>query len=152
SVHFTVTPRTQLSMASVRPDGAPAAYSGGASLPYASGSPVDLGSAGPDISANGRYVVFHSGATDLVPGTPGGRTPISRRGRLTQTTALVSVDAQGTQHSGYAYDPNISADGRHVCFTYVPAGNDAWGYGIAVGLGQILVKDMVTGALTLVTH
>jgi hypothetical protein len=152
SAHFTVTPRTQLSMASVQPNGMPAAYSGGASLPYASGSSVNLGSAGPDISANGRYVVFHSGSVDLVPNTQGGRTHIFRRDLLTQTTELVSVDAQGTQNSGYAYDPNISADGRHVCFTYVPAGNDAWGYSNAAGLGEILVKDMVTGALTLVTH
>jgi hypothetical protein len=106
---------------SVTPAGLPAAYSGAASLPYRSGSPLDLGSGGPDISADGRYVVFHSGALDLVPGTEGGRTHIFRRDLLTQKTELVSVDAspERVQNGGYAYDPNVSADGRYVCFTYV---------------------------------
>ena len=151
TVAATPTP-TNLSVVSVRPDGAPAAYSGAASLPYPSGSSVSLGSAGPDISADGRYVVFHSGALDLVPGTKEGGTHIFRRDLETGKTELVSVSEQGMQNDGYAYDPNVSADGRFVCFTHVPTPTDPLGYGYAAGIGQVLVKDMVTGALTLVTH
>src|SRR5262249_13850388 len=86
------------------------------------------------------------------PGSQGGTTHIFRRDLQTGTSNLVSVNALGVQNTGYAYDPNVSANGRFVCFTYVPTGNDAWGYGNAAGLGQILVKDMSAGTLTLVTH
>ena len=141
--------------ASVRPDGALAVHDPAARGPYPSGSSVDLGSGVPDISADGRYVVFHSGAVDLVPGTLSGRTHIFRRDLQTNTTRLVSVNEEGVQNGGCVQDPSVSDDGRHVCFTYGPIENDPWGI-IAPGdgnpRGQILVKNMQTGQLVHATQ
>jgi Tol biopolymer transport system component len=53
----------------------------------------DIGS----ISADGRYVVFSSGATNLVAGDLNGKTDVFRWDRLTGETRLVTVTADGVQ-------------------------------------------------------
>lgn len=75
----------------------------------------------PSISADGRYVAFSSGATNLVPGDTNGYDDVFVRDRLTHRTTLVSVASSGAQANGSsAYPfigaPSISADGRYVAF------------------------------------
>jgi uncharacterized repeat protein (TIGR01451 family) len=64
------------------------------------------------VSADGRYVVFSSAATNL---TSGGVTGIFIRDRQAGMTTLVSVDANG-QPFPLAQSPAISAGGRYVVF------------------------------------
>jgi len=75
------------------------------------------GSSGePAISSDGRYVAFHSLATNLVQTDDNGYRDVFVYDRQTGTVELVSVSdylAQGDHVSGR---PAISADGRYVVF------------------------------------
>jgi Tol biopolymer transport system component len=70
----------------------------------------------PSISADGRFVAFSSGASNIVPGDTNITYDIFVRDRLTNTTTLVSVDSAGNQGNTDSNNPSISADGRFVAF------------------------------------
>lgn len=74
------------------------------------------GGSTPGISANGRYVVFASGADNLVSGDTNGKTDIFVKDLMTNTTTRVSTASDGTQGNNGSYFPAISADGRYVAF------------------------------------
>ena len=69
------------------------------------------------VSADGRFVVFQSKASNLVPGDVNNRRDTFIHDRVTGTTQLVSVASGGTQanagHGGYLA---VSADGRFAAF------------------------------------
>jgi Tol biopolymer transport system component len=71
----------------------------------------------PSISADGRYVVFHSFASNLVGGDTNRAFDVFVRDRQSGTTERVSVATGGAQGNGDSYSPSISADGRYVTFT-----------------------------------
>jgi Tol biopolymer transport system component len=79
-------------------------------------------SATPDVSGNGRFVAFGSGATNLVAGDTNGVEDIFVRDRLAGTTERVSVESGGQQLSESSIEPAISGDGRFVVFRAVLAG------------------------------
>jgi Ca2+-binding RTX toxin-like protein len=88
-------------------------------------TPISVDSAGnlgnrnslfSSISADGRFVAFSSGATNLVPGDTNNRDDIFVRDTLTNTTTRVSVDSAGNQADEISSTPSISADGRFVVF------------------------------------
>ena len=81
-----------------------------------SGAQADSDSYSPAISADGRYVAFVSGATDLVPGDANRHTDIFVRDLTADRTVRVSVDVSGVEGNGDSFDPAISADGRYVAF------------------------------------
>lgn len=62
----------------------------------------------PDISADGRYVVFPSGASNLVFGDSNGFTDVFVRDRKAGTTERVSVASDGTQANGASFRSNIT--------------------------------------------
>jgi Tol biopolymer transport system component len=68
------------------------------------------------ITPNGRYVVFGSQATNLVPGDTNGFLDIFVRDREAGTTERVSVSSAGAQGDMHSFHPTISADGRYVSF------------------------------------
>lgn len=72
----------------------------------------------PSISADGRFVVFESHATNLVSGVSPTRSyaDIYRHDLQTHTTLLVSVDNSGLLGNGSSFRPSASADGRLVAF------------------------------------
>ncbi len=77
----------------------------------------------PSISADGRYIAFASGATNLVPGDTNGALDIFVRdtciGVLSgcaPSTARISVALDGTQGNKDSFRPMISAGGRFVVF------------------------------------
>lgn len=71
----------------------------------------------PVVSANGRFVAFHSFAFNLVPNDFNGRRDVFVRDLQTGTTTLVSVKISGTgTGNGTSQKPTISADGRYVAF------------------------------------
>jgi Tol biopolymer transport system component len=75
------------------------------------------GSRRPALSGDGRFVVFDSGATDLVPGDTNGLMDIFVHDRLTGQTARVNVSAGGAQATGGdSSTPALAADGRFVAF------------------------------------
>ena len=80
------------------------------------GDEADNSSSLPAINANGRYVVFASRATNLVPGDTNGVQDIFVRDTTMATTSRVSVATSGTQANGQSSLPTISADGVFVAF------------------------------------
>ncbi|MFZ1428178.1 MAG: hypothetical protein WAS21_15555 [Geminicoccaceae bacterium] len=81
------------------------------------GSQANGSSYGSAISANGRYVVFASNATNLVSGDTNGSQDIFVRDRKTGTTSRVSVGTRGRQANGGSFAGIVSADGRFVVFS-----------------------------------
>lgn len=111
------------------------------------GTQADAFSLLPDISADGRYVGFSSGATNLVPGDTNGRSDVFVRDRSTGKTERVSVASGAVQADGSSRDPAISADGRFVAFdsdgtNLVPGDTN--------GHVDVFVRDRQTGTTEMV--
>lgn len=69
------------------------------------------------ISADGRFVVFVSAATNLVPGGSNGQWGMFVRDRKAGTTQRVCLGPRGALPDWYSEWPTISADGRTIAFT-----------------------------------
>lgn len=91
----------------------------------ADGVPADLPSAGPHVSADGRFVAFWSEATNLVPDDTNGTMDVFVKDTVDGTVQRVSVDDEGREFAGdgisgsdvgRSYPTSISADGRYVLF------------------------------------
>ena len=82
------------------------------------GLEADSYSFGPAASADGRYVVFQSNATNLLGpgGDTNGQDDIFLHDRQTGTTERVSVGPGGLQANGVSSRSSVSADGRFVAF------------------------------------
>ena len=74
----------------------------------------------PTISTNGRFVVFESAATNLVPGDTNGALDVFVRDRAMGTTRRVSVSSGGKQGNSGSGGAGIavSAGGRFVAFEF----------------------------------
>lgn len=110
----------------------------------ASGDQGNSSSAEPSISGDGRYLVFRSGASDLVPGDTNGRYDVFVKDLLTGAITRVSTDASGDQANGDSGQASISDDGRYVAFTsyasnLVPGDTN--------NVYDVFVKDLLTGAI-----
>ena len=75
------------------------------------------GSSAEGISADGRYVVFRSIASNLVPGDTNGAEDIFIHDRQTAQTTRVSVGSGARQANASSTSAAMSADGRYVAFT-----------------------------------
>jgi Tol biopolymer transport system component len=115
--------------------------SSGAQADYGADLPSPPGAV---VSADGRYVAFFSGATNLVPGDTNGTWDVFVRDRLNGTTERVSVDSSGAQGNGFSgsYGIAISADGRYVVFES-RASNLVTGD--TNGVGDIFLRDRLNG-------
>jgi Tol biopolymer transport system component len=100
------------------------------------------------VSADGRYVVFASAASNLVRGDTNGRVDVFVRDRGRGVTRRVSVSSherQGNRDSGRTGSdavPVISADGRYVAFVS-KASNLV--KGDTNGVQDVFVRDQATG-------
>jgi Tol biopolymer transport system component len=97
------------------------------------------------MSADGRYVVFTSEASNLVPGDTNKATDVFVHDLQTGQTTRVSVSSSGAQAHGFSGDGRISADGRFVVFdsyarNLVPHDRN--------GGQDVFVHDLVTGKTT----
>ncbi|WP_413612357.1 hypothetical protein [Bdellovibrio sp. HCB-110] len=101
-----------------------------------------------DISANGRYVVFASSATNIMSGTTSRQ--IFRRDLQTGSLELVSsTDGTVANRGNSSSDnPRISSDGRYIAFTSWSTNLKA---GVTGGAQQVYLKDMNTQAISLVS-
>ncbi|BBH70112.1 hypothetical protein ACTI_67970 [Actinoplanes sp. OR16] len=68
------------------------------------------------ISGDGRYVVFGSEASNLVPGDTNGYGDIFLHDRQTGATERVSVSTAGSQANEQSVIPAVSDDGNRVAF------------------------------------
>ena len=70
----------------------------------------------PDISGDGRYVVFDSDSTRLVPNDTNGRTDVFMHDRTDSTTELISASTANVQGNNDSFAPRIVPDGEFVAF------------------------------------
>jgi Tol biopolymer transport system component len=100
----------------------------------------------PSVSADGRFVVFSSFATNLPAAATNAQT--YRRDTQTNKLALVSRNAAGQPANGDAIYGHPSADGRFVTFqaraTNLPGGN--------AGYDQAYVRDLERGHTLLLSR
>jgi Tol biopolymer transport system component len=83
----------------------------------AAGDRSGNGSNAPSISANGRFVAFHSAASNLVRGDTNRVFDIFLHDRRTKQTRRVSVSSRGRQANAESFGPpSISPDGRYIAF------------------------------------
>ncbi len=66
------------------------------------------------ISNDGRFVIFNSSATNLIPGQTSGAEKVFLRDRVAGTLRVVSAFPNGTVAEGFA--GSLSPDGRYVAF------------------------------------
>lgn len=99
-------------------DRAAAQFAGHPSLisKNAAGEPANEGSGSVAVSADGRFTVFASDASNLVPLDENEDTDVFLYDDLTQILSRVSVNFQGEEATGDSTCPSISADGRFVAF------------------------------------
>ena len=116
------------------------------------GAQADGGSFLPAISIDGRFVAFHSAATNLVAGDTNGISDVFVHDRQTGETTRVSVATGGGQGTGSgpapAFAPDISEDGRFVTFESLSTNLVA---GDTNGILDVFVHDRQTGTTTRVS-
>jgi Tol biopolymer transport system component len=93
-------------------------------------------------------VAIWSSADNLVPDDSNGIGDVFVKDLQTGAVTLVSADASGNQGNAESEEPNISADGRYVAFMSVA---DNLVPGDVNGSRDVFVKDLQTGAITLVS-
>lgn len=106
-------------------------------------------SGGTALSADGSKAVFATAADNLVPGDSNDTDDVFVKDLATGALTLVSKSADGVQSNGWSGDARISGDGTKVVFVsnatnLVP--NDT------NGLTDVFMKDLTTGAVTLVSR
>lgn len=92
----------------------------------------------PQISADGRFVVFESNATNLVAGDTNGYRDVFRHDLATGATERMNLRPGGGQSDTMATVPGISGDGGHV--TFYSTDGDLTSLGS--GWGQTYVRDL----------
>jgi Tol biopolymer transport system component len=104
------------------------------------------------MSDDGRFLAFMSSASDLVTTDSNGEGDVFVRDRLVGSTALVSVNAAGTDGGdGFSYGPSMSADGTRIVFAS-EAGNLVLADTNANACRDLFVRDLTSGTTSLVTE
>ncbi len=112
------------------------------------GSESDNQSTTSIISANGRYVVFRSNATNLVAGDTNAVEDVFVRDTQLNTTTRVSISTGGSEGDIRSFPYGISADGGYVLF-YSEATNLVTGDTNAVG--DVFIRDTQLNTTTRVS-
>lgn len=103
----------------------------------------------PGVSADGRFVVFVSGADNLVTNDSNGVFDVFVRDRQLGKTLLVSANFSGTKSGNAAsQSPRISASGQFVVFESAASdlvANDT------NNASDVFLRDLVAGTTTLVS-
>lgn len=96
----------------------------------------------PVISADGRFVAFHSAAKNLITGDKNDKEDVFVHDRKTGTTRIASRSSSGAPGNGDSSAASISADGRYVAFE---SKADNLVRGDSNGTADAFVHDMQTG-------
>jgi Tol biopolymer transport system component len=98
------------------------------------------------LSADGRYALFVSSASDLVPDDTNNATDVFVRDLVNASTTCVSVNTNGVAAGGSSRSPAMTPDARYVAF--VSLANDLVP-GHINNISDIYVRDLQAGVTTL---
>jgi Tol biopolymer transport system component len=122
-----------------------------------SGSEANGPSGMPALSADGRYVIFSSEASNLVSDDTNGDSDVFVHDRSTGRTTRVSVSTYGAQGNGASQAGTISADGRRIAFNSEASNlvaedsEDCPRREPAGSCWDVFIRDLTTGMTTLVS-
>jgi Tol biopolymer transport system component len=112
------------------------------------GPHLGFGVGPPSISADGRWIVYTSQASNLVPVDTNPYQDVFVWDRVTRQASVVSVRADGSSANSHSTDPSISADGRWIAYqSYATNLAD----GSTNGACDVFVTDRNTGITSLVS-
>ena len=116
-----------------------------------SGVKGNSASSGPAISANGRFVAFHSWASNLGPADTNGVIDVFVRDLQANTTTLVSraTGPSGVKGNDTSRVGAISADGRFVAFDSYATNLDFWD---TDSTPDVFVRDLGNNVTLLVSQ
>lgn len=114
-----------------------------------SGTEGNSYSRNPRISADGRFVVFESNASNLVSSDTNASLDVFIHDMSTGTTQLVSADSSGTQGNSTSQTPDVSADGLYVVFQSFATNLVS---SPSVSGGNIYEKNVSTGVVQLISQ
>jgi uncharacterized repeat protein (TIGR01451 family) len=109
-------------------------------------APDLFGSHSASLSADGTRVAFSSDAANLDPADPDTERDIYVKDLVTGDIRLASTSDGGVKSNHTSGGPSLSANGNRVAFVSFASNLDPAARG---GSGQIFVKDLSTGDLTL---
>jgi hypothetical protein len=82
----------------------------------ADGKPAATGAQGASISADGRFVVFQTAATNMISGQIPTTAQVYVRDQFARVTNLITNDVNGVPGNGDSVTPAISGNGRVIAF------------------------------------
>ena len=100
------------------------------------------------ISTNGRYVLFVTSASDLIPGDTNNASDVLIRDLWAGTNILVSAATNGLPGNGDSDSAAMTPEGRYVAFVSAASNLVA---GDTNGIRDVFVRDLMTGTTTLVS-
>jgi hypothetical protein len=101
-----------------------------------------------DVTDDGRYTLFTSYASNLVPGDTNANLDVFRRDAKTNATVRVGVANDGAQLALGAYDGALSLDGRFALFATLTAIDPADTNGFA----DLYLRNLTGNTTTLVSR
>ena len=111
------------------------------------GTQASSGAGGPTISANGRFVLFSSGAALTEPDT-NSTSDVLVHDRDLRTTTRISDSATGAEGNNSSVAGSISSDGRYVAYESVASNLVP---GDTNQVSDVFVQDRATGLTTRVS-
>ena len=113
------------------------------------GTEGNADSSAPVFSDDGSKIAFLSTSTNLVAGATNTQQSLYVKDLTTGVLTLVSSDAAGNQANGLSFAPAFSHDGTKMVFA-------SYGDNLVAGdtnaQPDIFLKDLVTGAVTLISN
>lgn len=113
------------------------------------GTQGNSSSLNPALSSDGRYVVFESGATNLVSDDLNGKWDIFMKDIQTGTTSRISVASSEAESDGDSQDAKISSDARYVVFE--STANNLGAVSDENTFRDVFVRDLTLETTTLIS-
>lgn len=112
----------------------------------------DLGQQGnsysgnPDISSDGRYLVFSSWSSNLLPNDVHSTLDVFMKDQSTGNLSIASVSSSGAQGESMSFESSLSADGHYLVFSsyawnLVPGDNNR--------ARDVFIRDLLAGTTQL---
>ncbi|MFK7801397.1 MAG: hypothetical protein AB8G95_07185 [Anaerolineae bacterium] len=113
------------------------------------GEPINSSASYPLMSANGKYIAFHSNASNLTANDTNNNFDVFLYDVENSQLKLISIANDGTQSNGYSGYSQISADGKFVLFNSHATNLAA--SATADGIQHIYLYDVAADSISLIT-
>ncbi|WP_419195028.1 SdrD B-like domain-containing protein [Novipirellula herctigrandis] len=113
---------------------------------------TDGSSWGGDITPDGRYVLFTSSSSQLVPGDTNAQNDIFRKDLITGQVELASASDTGTPGDNKSQKRSISDDGRWVVFDSLASNLTSDAHPGSGEAYYVYLKDMQTGDIKRISN